>query len=269
MKKKKNDNIYNKDNVAFDPKEFREFKLKSKEIVSHNTTLYRFSLPSANHETGLTVASCLVAKANIDGRKVIRPYTPVSLNHQRGYVDLLIKRYPEPGGVMSRYVDTLEIDDTLEMKGPIAKWKYATNTKKKIGMIAGGTGITPMIQVIREVLSNPQDHTKIDLIFANVTEEDILLRDELDALQYLYPDFKVYYTLDKPPSGWKMGTGFVSKEMIKDKLPSPDEDCALLVCGPKGLVTHVAGEKGPKGTQGSLGGLLNELGYNPDQVYKF
>ncbi|CAK9012813.1 NADH-cytochrome b5 reductase-like protein (B5R), partial [Durusdinium trenchii] len=251
---------------ALSPAEFREFKLKETERVSHNTQLYRFELPSNNHETGLTVASCLVARAVVDGKKVVRPYTPVSLNHQRGYVDLLVKTYPAPGGRMSRHIEALEPGQALEMKGPFKKVDYKANMHKKVGMIAGGTGITPMLQVIREVLSNPQDHTEIHLVFANVTEDDILLRDELDALQYLYPAFHVYYTLDKPPSGWTMGAGFVSADIIKAHLPSPEDDCLLLVCGPKGLVAHVAGDKGPKNSQGDLGGLLKQLGFAPESM---
>jgi len=53
---------------------------------------------------------------------------------------------------------------------------------KAIGMIAGGTGITPMLQVLHEVLDNPADTTQVSLVFANVTEEDIMLRKELDGL---------------------------------------------------------------------------------------
>lgn len=52
---------------------------------------------------------------------------------------------------------------------------------KHIGMIAGGTGITPMLQIIRAVLRNKDDKTVMWLIFANQTEEDILLREELEA----------------------------------------------------------------------------------------
>ena len=48
-------------------------------------------------------------------------------------------------------------------------------------MIAGGSGITPMFQVAQGILRNPLDATKVFLIYANVTEEDILLRKELDA----------------------------------------------------------------------------------------
>ena len=256
--------------VALSPNEFRAFKLLSTEQVSPNTTRHRFLLQSPEHETGLTVASCIVAKADIEGKAVVRPYTPVSLNGQRGYVELLIKSYPKPGGVMSRHIQSLRPGvDSLEMKGPFKKIEYRSNMKKKIGMIAGGTGVTPMLQIIREVLSNPEDRTELSLIFANVSESDILLRAELDALAYLYPNFRVYYTLDKPPSGWTGGVGFVSEEMIRKKMPPPSDDHLILVCGPKGLLEHVSGPKEQKDSQGPLLGLLRNLGYTELQVYKF
>lgn len=170
---------------------------------------------------------------------------------------------------MSRHCAQLQPGDTLEMKGPFKKLEYKPNMYKKIGMLAGGTGITPMLQIIREILSNPEDTTEISLIFANVTEGDILLRDELEALQYLYPNFHVYYTLDKPPRSWKQGVGFVTAEMIEKHLPPPKDDAFVLVCGPKGFVNHIAGDKGPRYSQGPLRGLLKSIGYKPEQVYKF
>jgi len=136
-------------------------------------------------------------------------------------------------------------------------------------MIAGGTGITPMLQVIREILSNPEDTTEINLIFANQTERDIILRDELDALDYLYPNFNVFYTLDRAPRQWKNGTGFVSQEMIQEHISSPEDDVLVLVCGPKGFMNHVCGPKGPKYSQGPLKGLLEAGGFTEKQVYKF
>lgn len=56
------------------------------------------------------------------------------------------------------------------MKGPLPKIEYKPNIKKHIGMIAGGSGITPMLQVAHEILKNPQDQTEVRLIFANVTK---------------------------------------------------------------------------------------------------
>lgn len=85
----------------------------------------------------------------------MRPYTPVSRNTQKGYFDLIVKVYDS--GVMSKHLGSLSPGDSLEVKGPIPKIEYRPNMKKRIGMIAGGSGITPMYQVILEVLSNRDD----------------------------------------------------------------------------------------------------------------
>lgn len=62
------------------------------------------------------------------------------------------------------------------------------------GMIAGGTGVTPMYQVANAILKNPADKTEITLLFANVSADDILIEEELTNLQALSPQFKVRCT---------------------------------------------------------------------------
>ena len=75
-----------------------------------------------------------------------------------------------------------------------------TRKVKHLGMIAGGTGITPMLQVITAIIRDEYDTTTtMALLFANQTEEDILLREELDGLARKHPHrFRVAYTLDRP-----------------------------------------------------------------------
>jgi len=119
---------------------------------------------------------------------------------------------------------------------------YTPNLCKRIGMIAGGTGITPMLQIIRAInrerpKNGGKDTTKVDLIFANVNPEDILLKDDLDALNRDDPDFNVYYVLNNPPEKWDGGVGFVTADMIKSKLPPPAADMKILICGPPPMVS--------------------------------
>jgi len=107
-------------------------------------------------------------------------------------------------------------------------------------MIAGGTGITPMLQIIRAITKNPDDKTTVNLIFANQTEDDILLRDELDYLAAKHDNFKVYYSLDRPPAGWTKGSGFVTPEVIKQHCPPPADDVKILLCGPIPMISAMA-----------------------------
>jgi cytochrome-b5 reductase len=59
-------------------------------------------------------------------------------------------------------------------------------------MLAGGTGITPCYQVAAAVLKDPADTTTVSLIFGNISADDILIKEELDALAAQHPRrFKV------------------------------------------------------------------------------
>jgi len=172
---------------ALSPKEWRDFKLKQVIPYNHNTSTFVFELPEGT-DSGLHVASCLITKStaregplacNDDkGKPVIRPYTPITPPKQKDTLHLMVKNYAE--GKMTNHIFSLKPGDQLSMKGPFPKWPYKPNEFKTIGMIAGGSGITPHWQIIQEIASNPQDKTKVVLLFANQKEEDILLRKEFE-----------------------------------------------------------------------------------------
>uniref|UniRef100_A0A3N7FJF1 Oxidoreductase FAD/NAD(P)-binding domain-containing protein n=1 Tax=Populus trichocarpa TaxID=3694 RepID=A0A3N7FJF1_POPTR len=139
----------------------------------------------------------------------------------------------------------------------MGRFKYQPNQVRAFGMIAGGTGITPMFQVTRAILENPDDKTKIHLIYANVTYEDILLKEEIDNLAIIFPNqFNVHYVLNQPPEGWEGGIGFISKEMIQSHCPPPSPDVQILRCGPPPMNKAMAAH-------------LNDLGYTAQMQFQF
>uniref|UniRef100_A0A2I3MHF5 NADH-cytochrome b5 reductase n=3 Tax=Cercopithecinae TaxID=9528 RepID=A0A2I3MHF5_PAPAN len=237
-------------------------RLIDREIISHDTRRFRFALPSPQHILGLPVGQHIYLSARIDGNLVIRPYTPVSSDDDKGFVDLVIKVYFKDthpkfpaGGKMSQYLESMQIGDTIEFRGPNGllvyqgKGKFAIRPDKKsnpviktvksVGMIAGGTGITPMLQVIRAIMKDPDDHTVCHLLFANQTEKDILLRPELEELRNEHSArFKLWYTLDRAPEAWDYSQGFVNEEMIRDHLPPPEEEPLVLMCGPPPMIQY-------------------------------
>ncbi|KAK4753933.1 hypothetical protein SAY87_002037 [Trapa incisa] len=258
--------------IALNPNKWIEFKLQDTARVSHNSHLFRFSF-DPNAKLGLDIASCILTRApygeDAEGKPtyVIRPYTPISDPDAKGYFDLLIKVYPE--GKMSQHFASLKPGDVVEVKGPIEKLRYSPNMKKHIGMIAGGTGITPMLQIIEAILKNPDDNTQVSLIYANVSPDDILLKQKLDILAASHPNLKIFYTVDNPTKNWKGGVGYISKDIALKGLPSPSDDTIILVCGPPGMMKHISGSKAKDWTQGELTGILKELGYTEEMVYKF
>jgi cytochrome-b5 reductase len=184
-------------------------------------------------------------------------------------MDLIVKKYK--GGKMSEHVHNMEPGQQLEMKGPIPKYQWEANKHDHIALLAGGTGITPMYQLARQIFKNPADKTKVTLVFGNISEDDILLKKEFEDLEQQFPQrFRAFYVLDNPPKDWQGGKGFISKELISKVAPaSSEENVKLFVCGPPGLVKAIAGPKKSPADQGELAGVLKELGYTKDQVFKF
>ncbi len=132
--------------------------------------------------------------------EIERKYTPTTNDNVRGFVDLVIKVYkpgtvkmPDgremkwtDGGKMSQYLGSTKVGDKVDISGPWGMNEYmgpgALKAGSKnltglthIGMMAGGTGITPMLQVLSAILNDPADSTKCSLIYANKTESDILV----------------------------------------------------------------------------------------------
>ncbi|KAI4256386.1 MAG: hypothetical protein LQ352_002114 [Teloschistes flavicans] len=250
-----------------------DLKLESVEEINHNTKKFRFALPEENDVSGLTVASALLTKYKGPEmeKPVIRPYTPTSDEDEKGHIDLIVKRYPN--GPMSEHIHNMSPPQRLDFKGPIPKYAWTPNKHRHICLIAGGTGITPMYQLCRAIFSNPSDTTKVTLVFGNVSEDDILLKHEFEELENTYPQrFRAFYMLDKPNAKeWPtQSTGHINQELLKTVLPEPKEEgVKVFVCGPPGMYKAISGGKNSPSDQGELSGILKEMGYDKEQVYKF
>ncbi|XP_044041954.1 NADH-cytochrome b5 reductase 3 [Siniperca chuatsi] len=264
-----------------DPSIKYALRLLDKQIVSHDTRKFRFALPSPDHVLGLPVGQHIYLSARIDGNLVVRPYTPVSSDDDKGYVDLVVKiyfkgvnpKFPE-GGKMSQYLESLRLNDTIDFRGPSGLLVYkgkgvfaiqpdkkspaVTKTAQNVGMIAGGTGITPMLQLITAMMKDPQDKTVCHLLFANQTEKDILLRPELEEIQVNNPDrFRLWFTLDKAPEDWEYSQGFISEDMVREHLPPPSDDTLILMCGPPPMIQFACNPN------------LDKVGHSSSRTFNF
>lgn len=253
-------------------KGFTELRLHSAEMVNHNVKKLTFILPGAETTTGLSPVTSLLTQHTPEGAwiPVFRPYTPISSPTTPGEVTFLVKRYPNGKG--SGKMHDLVPGDTMKFK-PLHEFDYTPNSYKSMLFIAGGSGITPIFQLTNAILSNPADKTSITLIYANNSPEDILLKHEFESLEQKYPNrFKKVFTVSKTTSDIEAGLekGYVTKEMVGKVWPGKQNGQKVLVSGPPAMTEAVAGAKGGFGwTQGSIGGILKELGYTKEDVHKF
>ncbi|CAG8297836.1 unnamed protein product [Penicillium salamii] len=219
-----------------EPKTYKKLPLVKKDQLSSNVFRFVFQLPNSRDVVGLPIGHHVAIKAMINGTAVLRSYTPTSNNLDTGILELVVKCYPD-GLLTGQYLTSLEVGDLVEFRGPKGGMKYHNGLCKKIGMIAGGTGITPMYQLIRAICEDDHDTTEISLIYANRAEEDILLRRELETFARAYPqNFKLWYMLDHPSEGWTYGKGYVTPEVMSARLPASAPDTKIMLCGPPGMV---------------------------------
>ncbi|XP_043521298.1 NADH-cytochrome b5 reductase 2 isoform X2 [Frieseomelitta varia] len=261
--------------LLVDPVEKYSLPLIKKDIINDDTRKFRFALPTPDHVLGLPIGQHVHLTVKIEDQVVIRSYTPVSSDDDHGYVDLVIKvyfknvhpKFPE-GGKLSQYLDNLKIGDTVDFRGPSGRLIYKGRGKfcikilrksppveynvKKIVMLAGGTGITPMLQLIRAILKDSTDQTQVSLLYANQTEKDILLRDELEEIAKNHPNkLKLWYTLDTARENWEYSTGYINSDMIKENMFPPSCDTIVLMCGPPPMINFACNPS------------LDKLAYDP------
>jgi cytochrome-b5 reductase len=99
---------------------------------------------------------------------------------------------------------------------------------------------------------------KIWLLFANQTEQDILLREELELLAASNSDrFKLWYTVDRESEDWKYSKGFINDTMIKEHMPPPSDDVLICICGPPPMIKFACLPN------------LDKLGYTENMRYTF
>jgi NAD(P)H-flavin reductase len=264
--------------------------LQSKSWVSKDAVLLRFQLPSPDHTLGLPVPGHLMV---VDAGNAYRPYSPVTIDSTAsGYFDLLVRHNPR--GEFSSQLARMEPGDEATFVGPIeSRYAYRRSEHAELGLVAAGTGITPMWQVIQSALADPTDSTCISLVYASRSSDTILLKDELQRAAALHPTrFRATFLVSErdsagapPPPGVRVGR--IDEEVLKQQLPPPPDvrgkeqpadACHLLVCGPDAMLTELCGPRardggvhaGPGATaqakHPALGGLLRQLGYRANQV---
>jgi cytochrome-b5 reductase len=128
------------------PEEYQKLPLVQKDKLSSNTYRFVFKLPTEKTILGLPIGQHISIRTEIGGKAISRSYTPVSNNSDPGELRLVIKIYPD-GELTGKYLQNLEVGDEVEIRGPKGAMRYRKGMVKEIGMIAGGTGITPMYQV--------------------------------------------------------------------------------------------------------------------------
>jgi nitrate reductase (NAD(P)H) len=250
--------------------------LSTKKHISADTRIFSFTLEHADQTIGLPIGQHLMMRLRdpVTREAIIRSYTPISEGTDKGVLNVLVKVYfdtvDRPGGRMTKALDAIPVGHFVDFKGPIGKFEYLGRGRcsisnklrlvKRFIMICGGSGITPIFQVLRGVLKDKEDETKCLVLNGNRLEEDIPCREDMDQLMVgNEARCRLLHALTKPTDSWKGLRGRVGKELLEKEVGTCEakngEELAL-ICGPEAL------EK-------AVHGFLNGMGWKDDDLLFF
>lgn len=203
----------------------------SKEEVTRDTIKLTFKIPD-NMKLGLQCGQHIVCYNGDHQRK----YTPTKTKN--GEFELVVKVYPE--GKLSPYLNDMKIGDTLFISGPTGRHTYNGNgafssanktiLTNNILFICAGSGITPIYTILDQIANSDKDIIYTKLLFVNKTENDIILRNELDDMSSRNANMKNYYSLTQSDDEWSGLIGRPSVAMISD-IASEQRNEIVIVCG--------------------------------------
>lgn len=176
-------------------------------------------------------------QANIKGEKYRREYSICSSPYYENEFVIASKKIGN--GIVSNYLyDELREGDILEVFPPNGKFftELSPSNEKYYFLIGGGSGITPLMSILKSVL-HVEPKSKVILYYGSADEEGIIFRDELISLQKKYADrFKLYFTLTNAVGSWNGLKGMINTidlmNLMKDNLGVKSLEAEFFICGP-------------------------------------
>ncbi len=220
------------------PETYVDCVIESVEQLCSTAFLFHFKLPAKNYLT-FTAGQHVIAREISGDVTISRPYTLISSPGLVTTFSVLIKLYED--GKMSNIIRKKWIPGySVSWRGPIGEWDYKPNRYSNILLIAAGTGITPMYQLSKLIIDNPEDETRVQLLYACKSYSEIFLRAHLHQMQD-YWNFKVRYFLngDVNHCANVLHNEDVSYESLTDEIVRKEisvmkkNSLRVYLCGPK------------------------------------
>jgi ferredoxin-NADP reductase/mono/diheme cytochrome c family protein len=216
--------------------------------TSDSKTL-RFVLPT-DERLNARPGQFLTFSFLFDGQKVTRSYSICSSPARSGYVEITPKRVSR--GCASVFLnDRASIGMTVEANGAFGQFCFDENQHRNVVLLAGGSGITPMMAMLR-YMDDMCLETTVTLLYCVRTVDDVIFQDELDQLKARLKNFQYRLLLSQPHAEWSGFSGYINREFIEDAVKdttAPD----FFLCGPAPFME-------------ASRGILMDLGVRPERI---
>lgn len=214
----------------------KRIRLQVSEIHEETQTAKSFRLISPEgYLPPFQAGQYINLSVDVGGVRTSRPYSISSPPNQNGYYEIAVRRV-EDGFVSSHLLETVKVGDRLESTGPSGNFFYNPLFHgNDLAFLAGGSGITPFMSMIREVTDRGLSR-KIHLIYGSRNPDDMIFGEEIEERARLHENFKVTSVISEPPEGFEGFTGFIGAKLMKDVLGSVGGK-TFYVCGPEAMYT--------------------------------
>jgi ferredoxin-NADP reductase len=216
--------------------------LRVSRIITETPTARTFRMvPTESALPPFQAGQYIALQVETAGIRTTRPFSIASPPNQTGYYDLTVKRVP--GGLVSNHLlDTLRVGDRLTSSGPDGCFVYNPLLHgDRLVFVAGGSGITPFMSMIREMADCGLDRS-VTLVYGNRREDEVIFHEELSALADRCPNFAYRPVIEQPGAGFPCETGLMSGELIQRAVGGGLEGAMFYLCGPPGMYAFCLGE---------------------------
>ncbi len=174
--------------------------------------------------------------SEVDGKKIRRAYSLCTTPFEDEYPAVTVKRVPE--GAMSNYLnDKIKAGDEIEVMEPMGMFttEYDPAQSRNTVFFGGGSGITPLISIIRSILLK-EPNSKATLVYANRSEEYIIFKELISQLQKKYNGrFNAIHILENGEADY---SGRLTTDVIDSICASIgcDDQTEFYICGPQPMM---------------------------------
>ncbi|SIS68305.1 ferredoxin--NADP reductase [Belliella pelovolcani] len=215
--------------------------LKIREIVKETPDTVSIFFEQPEPYLDYKPGQFLTVILEIEGKEVRRSYSLCTSPFVDPFPGISVKRVT--GGLVSNYLnDQLRPGKTIEIMKPMGNFTTSFHSQNKIQyyMVAGGSGITPIMGLTKSVLVN-EPNSKVTLLYCSRSEDQIIFHEQLKTLKEKYGEqLEIIHNLSKPEAGWSGMSGRLDSSKLKEVLSWSDDkeltDKKYFICGPEGLM---------------------------------
>ena len=219
------------------------YDLKVKNIIQETRDAITIVFEQPSNKISYKAGQFLTLIIPVNGKEVRRAYSLCSSPFVDQDLAVTVKRVEQ--GIMSNWLaDNLKPGHSVKIMEPMRQFttEFSEKRKRHLVMFAGGSGITPMLSIIKSILTQ-EPLSIVSLIYCNRDIESIIFKSELEKWETKYEGrLHVIHVLDNAPMNWQGYSGLLNHDMLTrlfERIPDWGNETTYLMCGPEGMMKNV------------------------------